>query len=318
VAEQTIGLVVHPSRPVLGSVATIAQWARHHGVALMVAEQDFDRLRRPAGVTPAPPEEVAAAADALVSLGGDGTMLGAMRLVASRPVPVLGVNHGHLGFLIEVDPSQLDDALQALIDGNFEIEPQSCLRVLAAEEGIAFNDLVLCRGERGRAVSVDLTVNGDRYGYYRCDAVVVATPTGSTAYSYAAGGPVVSPSVPAVTVTPVAPISGISRSVVLGAGDAVRLRLPTDVAAASMELDGVPAGSLEPGQGVDVELVPEGGLVVRLDARRHAERNRVKLSLLDLPLRQDQLLDLVPLELREHGAHRLQRQTRPGGTEAPG
>ena len=300
-AARTIGLVVHPARPVETSVATIVRWAGEHEVAVLVGEDDYGRLGQPAGVRPVPRGVLATTADALLSLGGDGTMLGAMRLVAASPVPVLGVNHGHRGFLIEVAPAHLDAALQAILEGRYELEPHSCLRVSGTSPGLAFNDLVLARRGRGAAVQVDLMVNDDRYGYYRCDAVIVSTPTGSTAYNYAAGGPVVSPSAAVVTVTPVAPISGISRSVVLGADDAVRLELPAGVPAVELELDGVPRGTLEPERGVDVELVAEGGLVVRLDARRHAERNRVKLSLTDLPLRQDQLLDLVPRELRDRG-----------------
>jgi NAD+ kinase len=300
-AEQTIGLVLHPSRPVQGSVTTVARWAGEHDVAVLVDEREWGRLEHPAGVAPVPCDVLAAAADALVSLGGDGTMLGAMRLVAARPVPVLGVNHGNRGFLVEVEPSDLDAALQAILDGRYELEPHSCLKVTGSRTGIAFNDVVLTRHARGAAVVADLTVNDHRYGYYRCDAIVVSTPTGSTAYNYAAGGPVVSPSAAVVTVTPVAPMSGISRSAVLGAVDAVRLHVPAAASAVDLELDGVPEGSLEPGHGVDVALIAQGGLVVRLDARRHAERSRVKLSLLDLPLRQDQLLDLVPLELRDRG-----------------
>jgi NAD+ kinase len=296
---RTVGLVVHPVRPVQESVATIVQWAGEHDVTVLAGEEDFGRIHQPPGVTPVPTEVLASEADALISLGGDGTMLGAMRLVAASPVPVLGVNHGHRGFLVEVDPAHLGSALQAVLDGRFEVEPHSCLKVSGPGSWLAFNDLVLVRRARGAAVVADLTVNEDRYGYYRCDAVVVSTPTGSTAYNYAAGGPVVSPSAAVVTITPVAPLSGISRSVVLGADDAVCLALPSAVPAVELELDGVPRGTLEPEHAVNVKLVPEGGLVVRLDARGHAERNRVKLSLLDLPLRHDQLLDLVPLELRD-------------------
>jgi NAD+ kinase len=309
VVAKTIGLVVHPTRPVQASVATIAQWAAVHQVSVLLGHPDYERLGRPPGVTPVLPESLATAAEALISLGGDGTILGAMRLVADRPVPVLGVNHGTRGFLVEVDPGHLDAALEAVVESRYELEPQSCLRVSAGRGGVAFNDLVVAQHRRGAAVVVDLTVNGDRYGYYRCDAVVVSTPNGSTAYNYAAGGPVVSPSAAAVTVTPVAPISGISRSVVLGAGDTVRLHV-AEVPTVDLELDGVPWGSLGRGQDVTARLETEGGLVVRLDARRHAERNRVALSLLDLPLRHDQLLDLVPLELRD----RAGRVRQPGTT----
>jgi NAD+ kinase len=113
-------------------------------------------------------------------------------------------------------------------------------------------------------VSVDLAVGEQHYGYYRCDAVVVATPNGSTAYNYAAGGPVVSPS------------------------------------AAAVDVDGTDAGELGPGGAVTIRFRPDAAQVVRLSADDHERRSRIKLSLLDLPLRRDQLLELIPPELRRH------------------
>ena len=186
-----------------------------------------DRERLPGAVEVVPDAAFVDGVDGIVSLGGDGTMLGALRLVARRPVPVLGVNHGRLGFLVEVTPPALTDALERLAAGEFTVEHHGCL--VADAEGaelttrLAFNDVVLTRHGRTGTVSVDLAVGGLHYGYYRCDAVVVATPNGSTAYNYAAGGPVVSPSAAAVVVTPVAPMTGIDRAVVLGTGDRIAL-----------------------------------------------------------------------------------------------
>ena len=153
-------------------------------------------------------------------------------------------------------------------------------------------------GPEGRLLAltiVDLSVSGNRYGYYRADAVVVATSTGSTAYSYAAGGPVVSPSAPVVVMTPVAPMAGISRPLVLGDTEPIGLAV-TDTA--TVEIDGisVPGGCCD--TELHVELQRDAGQVVRLDAARYGARSRVALSLLDLPLRPDQLLELVPPQMR--------------------
>ncbi len=146
--------------------------------------------------------EFAASVDAVVSLGGDGTMLGALRLLADRPVPVLGVNHGHLGFLVDIRPAELGTALDRIAAGEYGVELRHALRVRVgrdgADEHVAFNDVVVGRAPGSSAVAVDLSVATARYGYYRADAVIVATATGSTAYSYAAGGPVISPSAPVV------------------------------------------------------------------------------------------------------------------------
>lgn len=309
-----IGLVLHPTRPVGGSVATVVAAARGHCTRVLAREADRDRV--PPGVEVVPDERFTAEVDGLIALGGDGTILGAMRLVADRAVPVLGVNHGNLGFLAEVHPAELPSALARLAAGDFTIEWHAALQVSADGAALGmrsgFNDVVLGRASRGGAVSLDLTINGLRYGYYRADAVVVATPTGSTAYNHAAGGPVLSPSSDALVITPVAPMSGIGRAVVLGAADRIRLDVAADSAPINVDVDGTPAGELGRGDRLTATMRPEAGQVVRLSGGEHASRSRVKLSLLDLPLRPDQLLELVPPELRRDAeADRIQALDHP-------
>ena len=301
---ETVGLVLHPSKQVGESVAIIQRWARRGGGQVLVREQDRDRV--PPGVDVVSDDEFHRRVQGVVALGGDGTMLGAMRLVVDRPVPVLGVNHGNLGFLVEVTPSRLEEALAQLARGDFTVEQHGCLVAEAAgaelATGYGFNDVVLARLGRAGALSVDLAVNDLRYGYYRCDAVVLSTPNGSTAYNYAAGGPVLSPSAACTVITPVAPMAGISRAVVLGAGDQVSLTVAPDSAPVAVDVDGTAAGELGPGDVLTARLRVDAAEVVRLDAGAHAGRSRVKLSLLDLPLRRDQLLELIPAELRQEAA----------------
>jgi len=145
-------------------------------------------------------------------------------------------------------------------------------------------------------VQATLSIAGHRYGHYRCDSLILATPMGSTAYNYAAGGPVVSPGVEGIVVTPSAPLSGIGRSVLLGPGEPLQLELTEGRPA--VELDGVLTGRLEPGEPVEVELRPDAGRLVRIEGSRAAVRSRVKLSLLDLPVLPQELLELVPADLR--------------------
>lgn len=297
----TVGLVLHPTKPVAESITTITAWSRAHTGRALAREQD--RHRVPDVVEVVTDEEFVRRVDGVVALGGDGTMLGAMRLVIDRPVPVLGVNHGNLGFLVEVTPHGLEKALARLNAGDFTIEQHGCLVAEGAELAtrFGFNDVVLARLGRTGAVSVDLTVNDRRYGYYRCDAVVVSTPNGSTAYNYAAGGPVVSPSAACTVITPVAPMAGISRAIVLGAGDRVTLSVAEESAAVAVDVDGTAAGELTRDDVLSTTLRQNAAQVVRLSAGDHANLGRVKLSLLDLPLRRDQLLELIPAELREAG-----------------
>jgi NAD+ kinase len=291
-----IGLVLHPAKPVDGSLETVLAFAGSRSVRVLVRDQD--RHRVPEGVEIVPEERFVNEVDGVIALGGDGTMLGAMRLTADRPVPVLGVNHGNLGFLVEVSPGELPSALDRMAAGDFTVEQYGCLVVTVdGTSRYGFNDVVLSRPGRG-TVSVDLRVNDTQYGYYRGDAVIVATPTGSTAYNYAAGGPVLSPSSAAFVITPVAPMSGIGRPVVLGAGDRIALDVAGESSPAAVDIDGTPAGELEPGHRLTAAIRPDAAQVVRFSAVAHASRSRIKLSLLDLPLRRDQLVELIPPELR--------------------
>src|SRR4051812_37947461 len=239
-----MGLVLHPRRDCSGAVGQVASWTATHGVALLAAEDDVARLGL-RGVTPVSRDELAATADALIALGGDGTLLGAMRLVAARPVPVLGVNLGRLGFLAEVEGAELDSALQAMAEGRATTETRSCLVVRQDDrEQLAFNDAVLARVPGAGLVQATLSVGGMEYGHYTCDALILASPMGSTAYNYAAGGPVVSPSAAGVLVTPSAPLNGIARALFLGPAE--RLQLQLTGGSPAVELDGVLAGRLEP------------------------------------------------------------------------
>src|SRR3954452_790573 len=235
--EGTVGLVLHPHQDVSASLDRALAVTRPRGMTLL--GRALDRQRLPAGVAAVEDAEFVDRVQGVLSLGGDGTMLGALRLVAGRPVPVLGVNHGHLGFLTEVAPRELEDALSRLAAGRVSVEARAALRVAADGGGAeltAFNDMVLRSTGRG-ATAVDLTVGGEHFGRYRADALIVATPTGSTAYSYAAGGPVVSPSAQAMIVIPVAPMSGIGRAVVLGPDESVVLE-PDPGSPAELDADG--------------------------------------------------------------------------------
>lgn len=301
-----IGLVLHPRRDSSAAVRQVERWTRTHGVELVAAADDVLRLGVD-GVVPVEVEELARTCDGVIALGGDGTLLGAMRLVSGRPVPVLGVNLGRLGFLAAVEGTELEQALTALAEGRVSTEERPCLVVRHGEtESLAFNDVVLARVPGEGMVEANLSVGGRRYGHYRCDALIVATPMGSTAYAYAAGGPVVSPGVEGILVTPSAPLSGISHSVLLGPGEPLRLELTTGRPA--FELDGVLTGRVHPGEVLDVVLRPAAGLLVRIDGTAADARSRVKLSLLDLPLLPQELLELVPEGMRP----RTEQATEPG------
>jgi NAD+ kinase len=285
-----LGLVLHPHRDPTAVVGTLTAWAGSHGKQVIVDARDAARV--PDDVEPVSAAELADSAEALISLGGDGTMLGALRLVAQRPVPVLGVN---LGFLVEVEPGELDAALDRLDTGNYTIEEHSAAILTdGRSESVAFNDIALASVPGEGAVQALLTVNGRASGRYRCDALVIATPIGSTAYSYAAGGPLVSPMLDAMIISPVAPISGISRSAVISAAEPIGLALPERSGQPALQVDGTIIRRMQPGEALEVRLRPRAGLLVRLDPQHYQRRSGVKLSLLDLPFLPEEMRDLLP------------------------
>jgi NAD+ kinase len=289
-----LGLVLHPRSDPTMVVEKLTSWARAHGKQVIADARDTARL--PAGVEPVSGAELIEQAEALISLGGDGTMLGALRLVAERPVPVLGVNLGNLGFLIEVEPHELGAALDRLETGDYTIEEHSAAVLTdGGDEAIAFNDIALASVPGEGAVDASLTVMGRASGRYRCDALVLATPIGCTAYSYAAGGPLVSPMLDAVIISPVAPISGISRPAVISAAEPISLELLEGSGEPALQVDGTITRRMQPGEALEVRLRPRAGLVVRLDPERYQRRSGVKLSLLDLPFLPEEMRDLLPV-----------------------
>lgn len=198
--QPVVGLVVHPTKNVQESVTTLQRWNASGQGELLARRADAQRIG--GGVDVVDDDDFTDRVDLVVALGGDGTMLGAMRLVAKRPVPVLGVNYGNVGFLVEIEPPELESALERLSAGEYQLEPHHALEARLSWGGartdyLAFNDLTIVRRPGAGQVSADLSVGGLGYGYYRADAIVAATPAGSTAYNYAAGGPVLSPRCPA-------------------------------------------------------------------------------------------------------------------------
>jgi NAD+ kinase len=291
--SERLGLVLHPRSDPTPVVETLTSWARSHGKQVIVDARDAARL--PDGVEPVSRAQLVDQADALISLGGDGTMLGALRLVAGRPVPILGVNLGSRGFLVEVQPHELDAALDRLDTGDYTIEEHGAAVLTdGSDESVAFNDIALASVPGEGAVQASLTMNGRAGGRYRCDALVIATPIGSTAYSYAAGGPVVSPMLDAVVISPVAPISGISRAAVISAAEPIVLALLEGSGQPALQVDGTITRRMQPGDAFEVRLRPRAGLVVRLDPDRYERRSGIKLSLLDLPFLPEELRDVLP------------------------
>ena len=213
--------------------------------------------------------------DLLVVLGGDGTFLRAARAVVRDDVPLLGINVGKVGFLSKVEAADLEKVLALLVDGRFSIEPRMALegRILRKGEAVggdqlvALNDIVVARGALARVVRLDTSIDDVHLASFVADGLVVASPTGSTGYSFSAGGPILGPTARNVVVTPIAGYLTTIRSVVVGPEAVVRCRV-VDAHEALVSVDGREDIPLEVGDVVEVRAIerpvrlvePEGSL----------------------------------------------------------
>jgi NAD+ kinase len=277
---QVVGLVLHPQRDSAEAVAAILAWAAGNGAQVLGIDTEIRRLNCAAiGVAP---DEIGERSDLLVSLGGDGTMLRAMRLADRQRAPVLGVNLGKLGFLAEVDVPELPGALSAIDDHRFTSEPRLAVDAVIGQQVVtAFNDVAVVRFPGDPSAAVAVRAAGHPFVSYAADAVVVATPTGSTAYSFSAGGPIVSPAVEALLVTPAAPHSAYNRGLVLSVRDSLALEILPGCRRLAVEVDGQVAAHVTTGEQIELRPRPGAAHVVRLGRTTFYERARRKLRLTD-------------------------------------
>ena len=271
-----VGMVLHPLRDSAEAVDAVLGWAKRKGAEVLGIETEIRRLNCAATAVTA--AELGRRSDLVVSLGGDGTMLRALRLADRQRAPVLGVNLGKLGVLADVDVPEVPAALTAIDDQRFTVEPRLAVDAVLGDQAVtAFNDVALVRFPGLATAAVAVRAAGHPFVSYAADAVVVATPTGSTAYSFSAGGPIVSPAVEALLVTPAAPHSAYNRGLVLSIQDTLALEVLPASGRLAVEVDGQVAAHVEPGDQVELRPRPGAAHVVRLGRTTFYERARRKL-----------------------------------------
>lgn len=248
-----LGVVMHTYREEVRTLARqTIEWAGDD-VTVSLPPEDAKLIERPdLGV---PEQEFASGLDACLSLGGDGTMLRSSQLVTEHGVPILGVNVGRLGYLTEVDPDHMLPALAEWKAGSLSIEERMLVEASVERNdgtrftGYALNEAVVYRSETGRTLDVLTAIDGEPFTDYLADGVIVATPTGSTAYSLSAGGPIVEPDFHALLLTPIAAHMVFNRSMVLAPTTEVTLTVQ-GYRGAVLALDGEPVVELDPGMSV--------------------------------------------------------------------
>ena len=271
----TIGFVVHSQREGARLLAKeTSEWLEDQGHRAVILASDGGGRERPL--------------DLAVSLGGDGTMLRTVDLVCGQAVPVLGVNLGHLGYLTVVEPSGLRSALGRFLAGDYQVESRMTLDVtVSGPDGespviarSALNDIVLQRTSLGHTVHTEVAVNEVPFLSFASDSLILATPTGSTAYNLSARGPIVSPHARVSILTPVAPHMLFDRSLVLNADEAVSITVagqhPADVV-----VDGWLAATMAPGQTVHCREGRRDALLVTFRERDFHRILKSKFNLKD-------------------------------------
>jgi NAD+ kinase len=230
-----LGLVVHPTRELDRAIGALRTWAVEHGAD--VVQIDAGKFRE--GVAP---RGDATSCDVIVAVGGDGTVLAAVRAGAEAGRPVLGVSCGSLGALATVSAAHVGAALDAVEAGRWAARPLPALIVVpdGGSERTAVNDVVVVRESSGQ-IAVSLLVDGELYGSFTGDGVVLSTPVGSSAYTLAAGGPILAAGANAMVVTPLSAHGGCLPPLVAAAGSTVRVEVDAGHTGARTELDGRPA-----------------------------------------------------------------------------
>lgn len=281
-----IGIAIHRFREDAVTMGrTVVQWARTNGHAVVVNDSDAAILGTQGTTDPE-----MTTLDVLVSIGGDGTMLRAVQSLEGAPVPIIGINSGLLGYLANVEQPGLVAALEAWNSGqegrDFTFDDRMLLNVVMWSKGarladlLALNEVVVEKRDAGHTVRLGVDVDSAPFTTYQADGLIVATPTGSTAYSLSARGPILSPRLRALLITPVSPHMLFDRSLVLEPSETVRIEVHGH-RSVNVATDGEHVHTLHPGDVVEVRAASEVARFVSFEERRFHQILKSKFGLSD-------------------------------------
>ncbi len=288
-AERRILLVPHPRRPEVQDLA--AEAARRlldAGIGVCVPDEapSAHLAQHVPGVVLAGPESPAQGCELVVILGGDGTILRAAELSRGTDVPLLGVNFGHVGFLAEAEREDLHATVDHIVDRQYSVEDRMTLEVRAVRNGEpvftswALNEVTVEKASRERMIELTVEIDGRPLSTWGCDGVVMATPTGSTAYAFSAGGPIVWPDVEALLLCPISAHALFARPVVVGPGSHLAVEVVANTEAAGVVwCDGRRAVDLPPGARIEVQRSAEPVRLARLTDGPFTDRLVAKFDL---------------------------------------
>lgn len=277
-----IGIIVKPESPdAQALLQELVPWLRARGKEPMLDPPTAALAGETASYQK---KDLATLADMLVVLGGDGTMLAAARLVEGRPIPILGVNAGGLGFLTAVTREEAFTALEHVFSKSFSEEERLMLRARVVRRGdeiiaaAALNDAVVSKGALSHMVQLEISINGQFVTRLRGDGLIVSTPTGSTAYSMAAGGPILNPSVHALILTPICPHTLTNRPIVIPQDVLLEVVLVSRDQGAAATFDGQVGIALQPGDTVEIRASNNKTRLIRFPDRSYYDMLSNKLK----------------------------------------
>jgi NAD+ kinase len=277
---RTVGLVAKYQEPKAAQmVRWLVPWLKKRGKKVCV-ENGLAR----SGARSCSKKEMAAKADLIISLGGDGTLLNIAPLVERPDVPILGVNLGGLGFITEVAVDELEGVLSKTLDDDYEIEKRMTLEVrVSGKNGRphkfrVLNDVVIAQGARSRIIDLETYVGDDYLCTYRADGLIISTPTGSTAYSLAAAGPILEPTLGAIVLAPICPHTLTHRPIVVPSNAAIRVTLRSFGDTVILIPDGQPGVRLNNGDQVEAREYGLPVSLIKLASRSYYEILREKLK----------------------------------------
>jgi NAD+ kinase len=283
-AIKRIGLVVNPTKTgAFPLIERVVEWLEEKGIGVLLDSTVQGAID--AGVEFSPVSEMPGRVDLMVAFGGDGTMLSVAQQMKEEQTPLMGVKVGGLGFLTGVTEDEVFTTLEEALAGRHRIERRMMLGCKVAHadgsshpETVALNDVVIQRDSLERMLTIDTYVDGEFLASYACDGLIISTPTGSTAHSLSAGGPIVHPLAEAILVTPICPHMLTNRPLVLSSSQELRVVVVSEGAAAGIMIDGQIAIKIQPGDEIFVRKSPNAILLAASSDKSYFEVLRTKLN----------------------------------------
>jgi NAD+ kinase len=273
-----VGIVVKPHAPsVENLLQDLLAYLDERGLGFVLEDGAARKLGRPDGL---PRPEVPGASDFLVVLGGDGTLLSVAYQAALADIPIMGVNLGRLGFLTEIPVSEAFLTLDSFLGGNEDIISRRWLLEARTETAVSYclNDVVITKGALARMIEYTILIDGESVATLKADGLIISTPTGSTAYSLSAGGPIIHPQVPAAVLTPICPHTLTYRPLIVPSSSEVSIKLLTGDEDVYLTLDGQRGGGLVRNDTIRIRKAPVELQLVTSPRRSYYDLVKEKLS----------------------------------------